>query len=136
MWTRWHKLHLLDKNEVSDNIYFGFEETASAYNNLEFSKSLLTNAGVPVDHIQTTNIIEEDFPTNKKYDIIFSSISWGFHYPVSTYIDEVVKTLSERGHLIIDVRKGTDGLNILQKHFTTIDIVSDTKKYHRVCAKK
>jgi SAM-dependent methyltransferase len=101
-------LFLLDKEGISD-VYYGFEEEASFYNSLSLSESFLTLNGVPKNKIHTINISKQDFPSENKFELIISLISWGFHYPVSTYLNEAYDSLSDNGILIIDIRKGTDG---------------------------
>ncbi|MDH3326105.1 MAG: class I SAM-dependent methyltransferase [Gammaproteobacteria bacterium] len=127
-------MYLLDKDEVSESIYFGFEETAAAYNNLLSSRQLLEDAGVPGEKIHVIDINKDKFPKQVKYDLIFSSLSWGFHYPISTYISEVVESLSNDGVLIIDVRKNTDGLKLIKTNFSNVKIIIDSEKYQKICA--
>ena len=50
-------------------------------------------------------------------DFVISTISWGFHFPVSTYLKSVANVLSENGILIIDIRKDTGGENELKTEF-------------------
>lgn len=54
-------------------------------------------------------------------DLVISLVSWGFHFPVSTYLDQVHDLLREGGRLILDLRKRKD---------------QDTWKYNRVVAIK
>ncbi|MDB3930117.1 hypothetical protein N9413_13175 [Paracoccaceae bacterium] len=67
-------------------------------------------------------------------DLVLSRNSWGFHYPLSTYIDEVCLKLKETGRAIIDVRKGTGGMEILNDRFSHIKIALDSPKSLRVIA--
>lgn len=129
-------IFLLDKTEVSENIYFGFEKTAAAYNNLDSAKSLLTNAGIPEENVETIDINVQSFSGNEKFDFIYSSISWGFHYPVETYINEVKRSLTDEGCLIIDVRKNTNGANVLRENFSHVSVIHDTVKYEKILVKK
>jgi SAM-dependent methyltransferase len=39
--------------------------------------------------------------------------SWGHHYPIGVYLDEVRQALAPGGRLIIDIRTGTDGADEL-----------------------
>ena len=52
------------------------------------------------------------------YHVIFSLLSCGWHYPVSTYIDLMSNSLSNDGVLVLDLRHNTDQLDILTSHFT------------------
>jgi hypothetical protein len=39
----------------------------------------------------------------------------GIHYPVSTYLGSVARIISNDGVLLVDIRKGTDGLAELKR---------------------
>ena len=123
------KITLLDKNGVSDTINAGFNETADKfanYHDFSLAKNLLMLNGVPEKNIITCDIQEQSFPETN-FDIVISLLSWGFHYPISTY----EPVMANGGVIICDVRKGTDGLNRLSK-MGTVRIVHDSKKYVRV----
>jgi hypothetical protein len=63
-------------------------------------------------------------------------MTWGFHFPVETYLDRVHELLNENGSLIIDVRKGSGGLERLSQRFERCDIIQDARNRVRVCAGK
>lgn len=128
-------LFLLDKEGISD-VYYGFEEEASFYNSLDLSREFLNLNGVPKDKIHTINISEDDFPSENNLELIISIISWGFHYPVSTYLEEVYHSLSNNGVLIMDIRKGTGGEEEIKDRFGNCEVVSEYEKHVRVLAKK
>jgi len=130
------EIHLLDKDEVSENIYFGFQNEAASYNSLDASRQMLEDAGVEKERIHTYDMKTTDFPVNKEFDVIYSSLSWGFHYPIETYLNEVKQTLSSDGCLILDMRKDMANYAVLQAHFPHISVLVDTIKYQRVCARK
>lgn len=126
---------LLDKDGVSD-LYYGFESDASFYNSLEKAREFLIANGVPDQNIRTVNILTESFPETVEFDVVISLISWGFHYPVSTYLEQVHKALSPTGVLIIDVRKETDGEDELRAMFGAVNCIKDYDKHKRlVCTK-
>ncbi|PIQ73281.1 hypothetical protein CO026_02705 [Candidatus Kaiserbacteria bacterium CG_4_9_14_0_2_um_filter_41_32] len=132
-----HKIevNLLDKTKVEETIYYGFEDSTPFYNSLEIAKDTLLASGVPTEHII---LHDADIPTNcfgpNKYDLITSFISWGFHYPVSTYIEPVKKSLTDNGVLIIDVRKESGGLEEIKKHFADVQIIFEEGKLMRLRA--
>lgn len=47
-------------------------------------------------------------------DLILSSRSWCHHYPASVYLDSVKRSLNPGGLLVVDIRAGTDGLDVLR----------------------
>ncbi len=129
--------YLLDKTELNPNVYYGLEEKASFYNSLSVAKSLLISNGVNPKRIYT----QEATPDNKinfsvKFDLIVSLISWGFHYPVSVYLDLVYDVLKPGGVLIIDIRKGSGGEEALRTKFQNIQIIHEGKKHSRILVHK
>jgi SAM-dependent methyltransferase len=111
--------------------YIVFQRTAY-YNNFDLALKLLKMNGVAEENIFTINIENERFPHPPKFDLIVSLLSWGYHYPVDVYIDDVSQSLSQNGKLILDVRKGTEGSYMLQKYFDNIEVISRTSKYNRL----
>lgn len=47
-------------------------------------------------------------------DLILSSRSWCHHYPATVYLDSVKRSLKPGGLLVVDIRAGTDGLDVLR----------------------
>jgi len=124
-------ISLLDKQGVSE-IYYNFESSAAYYNSFNLAKELLNINGVPNEKINTINIDKDKFPNEYKFDLVISLISWGFHYPISTYLKEVRESLSQDGRLIIDVRKDTTGEKELRKAFNNVEVISNNQKYLRL----
>jgi hypothetical protein len=126
-------LHLLDKTEVARRVYYGFNQKAAFYNSLSIARDLLLYNGVPGDRIRLHEATaENEIPFGTEIDLVISFISWGFHYPVSTYLDRVHDLLSEGGRLILDVRKGSDGLADLERRFGSYQVILEREKYDRI----
>jgi ubiquinone/menaquinone biosynthesis C-methylase UbiE len=125
------KMYLLDKNKTENSIWYGFQKQGAAYNSLEEADHLLEANGISKSDYVFINIDSQPFP-DTTFDLIVSIISWGFHYPVSTYINEVKKSLSANGVLIIDVRKDTDGEKALRNVFSNIEVIQETSKHKRI----
>lgn len=124
--------YLLDKSEINSKVYYGIEKKAAYYNSLDIAKRLLMANGVKESHIHTQEVTGSPLFPGVQFDLVISLISWGFHYPVSTYLEEVYNSLSTGGALIIDVRKETEGEALLEKKFGSLTIISEAKKYRRV----
>ena len=62
-----------------------------------------------------------------KIELVISLLSWGFHHPIKTYLNNVNKIIAVNSMMIIDIRKGI---------FKEVIIIEDTNKYLRVCANK
>jgi len=134
-----HKIdiHLLDKTMLDTDIYYGFKDKASFYNSFELARKILTRNNVAEENIYTHDAGDlKDVFHNRKYDLVTSFISWGFHYPISTYIKEVSDSMSDNGVLILDVRKDTDGLQEIKRYFKNTTIIHKTPFLDRVYAKK
>lgn len=129
--------HLLDKTEMPHKVYYGLEKKASFYNSFDMTKKFLLQNGVPKEHIFVQEANDKNtIDFNITFDLIISLISWGFHYPVETYLNEVYEKLSPGGVLIIDVRKSFGGMEALRKKFGNIEIIYDAVKHSRVVLKK
>ena len=119
--------YLLDKSEVKENVYYMFKDKGAFYNSLDLAKATLASNGIHENN---------DINIEKNVDLALSLISWGFHYPVNTYLDKVYALLNRKGVLILDIRKGTDGLDLITKKFGEYRKILETDKYIRICAIK
>lgn len=127
---------LLDKSEVNPKVYYGLEKEAAYYNSLDIAKDILEVNGIKETSIHTQEVYGSKIFPGQNFDLIISLISWGFHYPISTYIDQVYGALVAGGTLIVDVRKDTDGQSMLEKRFGSIKVIYEAQKYRRVVVKK
>ena len=124
------KIYLLDKTKKEEKIWYEFKTNGAFYNSLDLAKQNLISNGVKPSKI---NLIEA--PDNgiikeiRNIDLVISTISWGFHYPVELYLDSVISIMSKRGVLILDIRKNTGGLEALTSKFKAIYIIKNEKKY-------
>ncbi len=75
-----------------------------------------------------------NLPVVASLDVVISLLAWGFHFPVSTYLDWVCSCLAAGGRLIMDVRRGTDGMKPLAARFSKLSVISETAKAQRICA--
>jgi len=124
---------LLDKNGCS-KIYYNFEEEAAHYNSLDLALRFLRMNGVNTQ-VNLVDIDNKPFPS-EMFDFVISLISWGFHYPVSTYLDIVYEHMMDGGILIFDIRKEQNQELLLTSKFKSVVVIQDTKKSTRVLATK
>ncbi len=114
-----------------------FKDSGAFYNSLEIAQTTLVENGVPEDRISLIEASEDgriDLE-DESIDLVISTISWGFHYPVSTYLDSVHRILSENGSLIIDVRDDTGGAHELRSKFS-LEKVEGYEKHTKYNCKK
>ncbi len=129
--------YLLDRSQIDKRVYYLHTARGSFYNSLDVAHDLLTENGIPPDQIhllEATDTYAINVYTD--IDLVVSLLSWGFHYPVQTYVDRVRNILSDDGVVILDVRKGTDGIQALQQRFSDLIVIRETVKYQRVVARK
>ena len=131
------QFYLLDKTATDKKIYDGFQPKGAFYNSLSGACKLLVSNGIPENN---THLLEvpADYAINapKGLDLIISSLSWGWHYPVSTYLDQVYDLLRKGGHLIMDLRRNQDGLKELKRKFSSVEVFYESRKQLRVLAIK
>jgi SAM-dependent methyltransferase len=128
---------LLDRSEVTTSVFYSFQSRGAFYNSLEVARTLMTMNGVPAERIHLLHATaSNEIGITGKIDVIMSLLSWGFHYPVDTYLSRVHELLSDNGVLVMDVRKGSDGLKLLGGRFPNLTIVQSTPKYDRVAARR
>ena len=108
---------LIDQDRFEEKPHYGFREIASAYNSLTETRNFLSTNGVNESRIRTVDLLTEQFPSEPEVDVVLSIISWGFHYPVETYIDDVYRSLRPGGVAILDIRSGTNGIEVLRSRF-------------------
>lgn len=130
------RIILIDKTGI-DPIKYGFHEVASVYNSLDLARQSLELNGHPADAIEIVDA--DDAPSRAidlagHADLITSLIAWGFHFPVDAYLDFSREVLSPSGRLIIDVRKGTDGLDKLRSAFHNVTVIHQDSKFDRTLA--
>ena len=83
--------YLCDKNQIDNNIHFGYTKNPSFYNDFEKTIKIYENYGINKNniHIINANINNCLQTINTKIDLIVSYISWGFHYPLNFYLKDV-----------------------------------------------
>jgi SAM-dependent methyltransferase len=116
------RVSLLDREGVSD-VFYGFREDAAHYNSLDLARAFLALNGVPAASIDTIDVDAQGFPTDRTYDLVISLLSWGHHYPVHTYLDDVDRALSATGVVVLDVRRDAEGEDQLRQRFGRVEVV-------------
>ena len=129
--------YLLDKTELNDKVYYGLQKIASYYNSLNIARELLLVNRVDSEKIHIQEVTGSKIFPGTRFDLVLSLISWGFHYPVETYLDQVYDLLKSGGKLIIDIRKGTGGEKLIEKKFGSKPVViKDAQKHQRFLIEK
>jgi len=131
------KIYLLDKTKTENSIWYGFHSEGAFYNSLVVAKKLLTNNGIPSNRITSLEVNKQnEINIDQKIDLIISLISWGFHYPVNTYVEKVYQLLNKNGVVILDIRNKTNGLDLMKEYFPTIHCIFNSTSFTRIAATK
>lgn len=126
------ELWLLDGNQNRDNTsddrvfrnYHDSAETFNFYQPLEKLKFELDKRNTKNYHLVDANSI--DIPDHLKFDLITSYLSCGFHYPVSTYRDLILKHSDSNTRIIMTLRKSKFESD---KSITVISTIKEAKKH-------
>lgn len=132
------QFRLLDKSAVSERVFYDFHAAGAFYNSLATAARVLTSNGVAPAAIQQFEARAENLIPLREgsVDLILSLISWGFHYPVATYLQEAARALAPGGTLILDVRRDSGGLEELRSVFPGLTTISEQPKFLRLCARR
>lgn len=132
-YDRLTRLYLMDKTRL-DRIYYGFEAEASFYNDKQLTKKFLMLNGVPESAFHFVEAVPGNIERlGMQFDLVISLIAWGFHFPLTTYLDEVLKSLRKGGRIIIDLRIESDGEATLRSRNLPYECILEHEKYRRVC---
>jgi hypothetical protein len=129
-------LYLVDKNEITQNLKYGFSENPSFYNSFEILEKImkLNNIG-NYEFVSPDN----DFSKMKNIDIVISLLACGFHFPLYHYFGRIYESLSKNGILIVDIRKQqyNNEIKLIELYFRNYEeIQTDNPKTVRICAKE
>jgi hypothetical protein len=116
--------YLFDRHQYDNKISFGYKEKASFYNNFELTKEIYNKYGIDDKYINFIDANNENLLNLPKMDIIISLIAWGFHFPIRTYLENVVKLMHENTILIFDLRTDHEIDLIREKLIVINDITS------------
>lgn len=102
-------MHLYDRSTTSGLVTYGFKGDSEFYNSLELAEATLTINGVPRDRVRTHEVTDPAAVRFPRADLVVSLLSWGFHFPVGTYLEAVHEALGPGGRVILDVRRASGG---------------------------
>ncbi len=127
-------LYLLDRDAISDEVKYFFEAEPSAYNRFAATRRFLNDNGISDARFTLVDMDRDPFPAALRADLVISLLAWGYHFPVQTYLDAVLDILPSGGCLVVDLRKGTDGIATLMKAFSDVVLIRETFRQVRVVA--
>ena len=122
-------LYLLDGEhddtlDRTRDIKFGPITTFKFYHKLESLKESFDSRNMKYDLIDASNIVLED---NIKFDLVYSFLCCGFHFPVDAYKDLIKKHTDKDSIIIMDIR--LDTLKSQNKDFVTLAEINHGRKH-------
>jgi len=99
-----------------------YGEDFGKYNQLEETGRFLNSGGVK--H-KLVNIDSQPMPTQPA-DLVFSVLSWGFHYPVEAHIAWAASVAKQ---VIVDARAGTGAGQSLHRYFSCVEVIEEYPKH-------
>jgi hypothetical protein len=120
-----------NKDKDSNSKETKYHESANSflfYHTLELLDTELKKLNTPNYHLIDCNML--NIPNDVKFDLITSWLSCGFHYPVSTYKELILKHSHKDTRVIVDLRtlgKGQDP--ILESGVKIVSILQRYKKH-------
>ena len=131
------KFYLLDKTHISSKLSYLFKQDAEYYNSLEIAKAMLVENDIAEDSIVLVQATENnDINIDRQVNLVISLRSWAFHYPVETYLNRAYEVMNDNGALILDIRKNTNGTELIKRKFNNIEVIYRHKKFDRIFARK
>ncbi len=138
--------YLLDKTtdaSEESKVFYGYKPVGAFYNNLDTTVDFLTSNGIEKDRLHVLSVASSNETTNimlqntlQNVDLIISIISWGFHYPVSTYLDTVDKILASDGVVCFHCRSLVENIPLIQTKFQILYQSKPTDGCLIICKKK
>lgn len=118
----------LNENRSSDIGYHSSADKFLFYNKLETLNSELIKLQTQNYHLVDCNNIS--IPENIKFDVITSWFSCGFHYPINTYRDLILKHSHENTIVVVDIRvhEKTDEIFYPEENVEIVDILAKNRK--------
>ena len=127
---------LIDKNYVEKKVLYGFDERGQFYNDFNITFDFLKSNGIKEEHLDLVNV-DSIKKINKKFDLVISLLSLGYHYPLQQYIEFLKKNSHKKTVFIFDLAEEYNDFTIITKmfyHTTIIKKNSSVKQsYNRLC---
>ncbi len=115
-----------NKTNQERDIGFGKAEDFKFYTDIESLKRVYDSRNMKYTFIDASMPKIPDI----KFDLIYSLLSCGFHYPITDYINLIKEHSDENTIVIIDVRKET--FTQQSKFFKVINVIAEYKKHYKM----
>ncbi len=123
-----HQFVGLDKDGRDNEIKYGYQPQAEIYNDLQRIAENLQLNGIALENLDLVNLNEDPFPTGT-FDVVVSFLAYGWHFPISTYLESLKQITRKRSIIYLDLRRRTDGLSTMAREFDLV-WARENKKGH------
>lgn len=126
------ELYLLDGDSSNQDVNrinkWGSTQTMSYYSPVDGLAEHFDSQGMEYTFVDASN---PSIAADKKFSLIYSFLSCGFHYPLSAYADLIKKHSDENTIIIVDVRYKCE--NKQETDYTVIEnLTPDKRKYSKL----
>lgn len=131
-------LFLFDKSvdiqdfSKSDIASTGFNKKYEFTASLEVTRQFLKINGVRENDINPCEVGKWSVSNASPLDLVISRRSWGFHYPIEEYLDEVAISMRPGAVVITDLRHGRAGEQTFRNRFQKVSIIRQGAKSNLV----
>lgn len=89
-----------DSKDATRDRKYGSADTMAFYSKIDDLKNSFDRRNLNYTFVDANNI---NIPENLKFDLIYSNVSCGFHYPLNTYLNLLKKHADENSIMIFDI---------------------------------
>lgn len=100
---------------------FGTADSMAFYTKIDSLKSSFDKRNLKYNFVDANNI---QLPSDLKFDLVYSNVSCGYHYPLSTYLELLKMHTTEDSILIFDINSSR-----INEQITNIFTVVESKPY-------
>jgi len=109
-----------EQSNTGRDVKWGSAESFSFYNKINDLKTSWNSRQLRYNFVDANNIQIDD---DVKFDLIYSGVSCGFHYPANTYKNLIKKHSHENTKIVFDLRT-----RIIHQDVEILEIIQETKK--------
>jgi trans-aconitate methyltransferase len=100
---------------------FGTADSMAFYTKIDSLKSSFDKRNLKYNFVDANNI---QLPPDLKFDLVYSNVSCGYHYPLSTYLELLKMHTTEDSILIFDINSSR-----IKEQITDIFTVVESRPY-------
>lgn len=127
--------YLCDETRL-DKLRYGYASDLCFYNSLDYATQLLIDHGLAAEQLNIVRATAKAVSQLANIGLLISLKSWGFHYPLDVYLDEVHRVMAIGAVAIVDVRHRTPGKELLKQRFGNVEVAKCMQSSDRCVVRK